>query len=450
MRNIKNLIVALVVFTLSINLPFITTKAEGIQNKQPVKTSSGAKILKTATSVGNGQYEIDLKMLGDASKSVDPADIVLVMDISGSMQYNIRDLVNSMNGFVENTINNLKGARISVVSFGGHAKKDIDFSEREKCNSNQEYIDKIEKSYAYDGNFDNYYISGTNIASGLQLADEVLKNDTRINAPKYVVLFTDGVPDYVDGKAVNFGSSKAIRSAVNDTLDYYDNDFMKNNPNIKTFTIGLLDNIGKKSYREYADSLLNDMQNSGYYKIDSQSNSTYHEDDEEDEDDYDYDDNNSSLSEIYKNISNKIITDNMIAKNLVVKDVVNPNFEIVKNAYGNGQTSKVLNLKTQQEKDGIKADIKGDELTWNIGDLDSSGLEIKFRIKPKNDYWGSDEPIFTNEEATVEYTNPITGANENGTFNKPTVDIPYKEGKINIKKNIVGLKEKSNDNFTIC
>lgn len=455
MRNIKNLIVALVVFTLSINLPFITTKAEGIQNQQPVKTSSGAKILKTATSLGNGQYEIDLKMLGDASKSVDPADIVLVMDVSNSMAPNINELIDGMNTLVENTVKNLKGARISVVSFGSKAKKNIGFEEREYYNSDEDYINAIEESYAYntysnddddDDEGSNYFMGNTNIQSAWMLANDILQNDDRKEVPKYVVFFTDGVPNRLVKKYDHDWS------VIQNTLYYYENVFMKNNPYTKTFSIGLLDNIRKDSEKDRADSLLEEMQNAGYYKIDSRVAS---HDDDDDESSYDDNiDNSSTLKEIYKNISNKIIMDNMIAKNLVVKDVVNPNFEIVKNAYDDGQTSKVLNLKTQQEKDGvkevIKPDSKGDELTWNIGDLDSSGVEIKFRIKPKNDYWGSAEPIFTNEEATVEYTNPITGANENGTFNKPTVDIPYKEGKINIKKNIVGLKEKSNDNFTIC
>ncbi|MDZ5254345.1 vWA domain-containing protein [Clostridium sp. LIBA-8841] len=449
MKSIKKLIVALVVFTLSINFPLITTKAEEAQNQQTVKTSSGAKIVKTATSVGNGEYEINLKMLGNSSKIVDPADIVLVMDVSNSMAPNINELVDGMNTLVENTVKNLKGARISVVSFGSKAKKDIGFEEREYYNNDEDYIRAIEKSYAYNGYSDddddegsNYFMGNTNIQAAWMLTNSILQDDDRKDVPKYVVFFTDGVPNRLVKKYDDYWS------VIQNTLYYYKNVFMENNTYAKTFSIGLLDNIRKDSEKDRADSLLKEMQNSGYYKIDSRA-TNYDEDDDDEHSHDDNIDNSSTLKQIYGSISNKIIMDNMLAKNLVVKDVVNPNFEIVENAYGEGKTSKVLNLKTQEEKN-ITPSINNNELTWDVGDLDTSGLEIKFRIKPKDDYWGSNEPIFTNEEATVEYSNPITGAEESGTFNKPTVNIPYKEGKINVKKNIIGLKEETNDNFTIC
>nr|BDA33327.1 hypothetical protein CPBEC5_03350 [Clostridium perfringens] len=148
-----------------------------------------------------------------------------------------------------------------------------------------------------------------------------------------------------------------------------------------------------------------------------------------------------------------------MAKGLKITDVVSKDFEIVKNGSYDGKNSKVINLENNSIID-LKENIEGHKISWDRGKntIDSTdGIQFKFKIKPKNEYWGTGEnKVPTNDIATINYKKPNE---ENkiieGIFNVPTVSIPYKLGTIKVTKKFFdenGNEVKIDDkkNYIVC
>lgn len=140
-----------------------------------------------------------------------------------------------------------------------------------------------------------------------------------------------------------------------------------------------------------------------------------------------------------------------VIKNATITDAVSEYFDIVNNGYGNVKTAVIENREGSTQVDintsiGTKV-IDGktyDTLTWKTIDIDSNGVTIKFKVKPKDPYHAQDK-VNTNAEATVEY---VAGNKTNKEyFNKPSVDLETK-GKISIKKDVINT-ENTKDVFKI-
>ncbi|MFH5975360.1 VWA domain-containing protein, partial [Clostridium perfringens] len=90
-------------------------------------------------------------------------------------------------------------------------------------------------------------------------------------------------------------------------------------------------------------------------------------------------------------------------------DVVSKDFEIVKNGAYDGKNSKIVNLSDNSVID-LKENIEGDKISWDRGEniIDSTdGIQFKFKIKPKDQYWGTGEnKVYTNDIATISYKKP--------------------------------------------
>lgn len=128
-------------------------------------------------------------------------------------------------------------------------------------------------------------------------------------------------------------------------------------------------------------------------------------------------------------------------ENTTITDIVTQPFNIVKNGYGTGKTaviekpsgSPAVDINTTIGKKIINNKTY-DYLTWKPIKIDSNGVTIKFKVKPKDIYEGQNN-VDTNVEATVEYTDGNTTYKE--YFNKPKVNIPFIKGSITIRKDIV-------------
>ncbi|MDV5105590.1 hypothetical protein R2R32_02850 [Clostridium perfringens] len=103
-----------------------------------------------------------------------------------------------------------------------------------------------------------------------------------------------------------------------------------------------------------------------------------------------------------------IINENRIMDDAILTDIVPNNFEIVENAYGQGKTSISTNLNDNDSKDKKELEIKQpkvtsenseEKLTWNLGAVNYSGMEVKFKIRLKNKYYGG-EDIPTNTKVS--------------------------------------------------
>ncbi|EGT4139125.1 VWA domain-containing protein [Clostridium perfringens] len=430
MRDKKNLnfkkIISMVMIIISCF--FLTAKAEPSQLDIVTKNSSeqiidGIKYNKTATPTGvEGEYEIELKVSGN--EKILPTDIILVMDKSYSMLNDISILKDSMRNFTEDILNKKNGipdARISIIEFSGLDKpnKDGKWGSTEDAQLLYDFSDNIED---LNNAIANVKAEGSTNAEAAWLLTEKQLNKTRKNASKYVLFFTDGLPNRtVDGK------SSSPQRGVEQAISVY-NSIIKQYPDINTYSIGLIKNIHYPEDKRGAKSFLQKIQNRGSYFIEN---------------------NASDLVDIYNEIANNIKLDKRLAKNVTISDEVTKEFEIVKDS---SEVFVPLEDGTL-EKINILPTVNGNKISWYLGDLGVEGRVIRFKIKLKDKYYGiGDDKINTNVEATMNYTTTDSGENKVIVFPKPEVSVPYKKGKITIEKEVIstdGLVIPQDDNFNI-
>lgn len=494
MKKIRKIFCVFLIISLFISVPVLN--ASGIENKgfddqfKDIANESkgricdydGTEILKEVSQEPDeyGNYEITLTVKGKPKKVTKPVDILLIMDASNSMYYNMDELKASMNSLVDKVIDNIPDSRIAVVAFGTYSEEVFSFNDKNNFTSKEEYKKAIKKSY---NNIEGR--GNTNIESSWRLADEIFKNElnNNSNSKKDVIFFSDGYPNesmnmlleskYLEGGREYYEQYKKYLEQIYKIKIKKDSDYEKilmdelNNGNYKSidewalyeyekfynnypdtniFSVALIDNIPYED-KNSAKELLSKMQNSGYFTIDSRF-------------DQDNNENNSkSLKEIYDKIANNIILDKEMAKGLKITDVVSKDFEIVKNGAYDGKNSKIVNLSDNSVID-LKENIEEDKISWDRGEniIDSTdGIQFKFKIKPKDQYWGTGEnKVYTNDIATISYKKPkeknkiITGI-----FNKPNLSIPYKLGKIKVTKKFFDengkeIKVDDKKTYTVC
>ncbi|EGT4138160.1 VWA domain-containing protein [Clostridium perfringens] len=502
MKNIRKFLGVFLIISLIITFPVLNVS--GVENsgvkdefndigngsEGKICSYDGTEILKEATQSPdeNGNYEITLTVKGKPKKVTEPVELLLIMDASNSMYYDMDELKASMNSLVDNVIDNIPNSKIAVVAFGTEVKEVFSFNDKNKFISKEEYKKAIKDSYNSITGMGN-----TNIEGSWRLADEIFKKELNNNSTskKNVVFFSDGYPnitnngsfamgyiardkgysdeycnqfldnkDFWDGynyrikkkdpeyeKFIMSDKSDGNYKSINEWALYEYKKFLKNHPNTNIFSVALIDNITEVEIKDIAKELLGEMQNSGYFTIDSRESDSKNEN------------NKKSLKEIYDKIANNIILDKNMAKGLKITDVVSKDFEIVKNGSYDGKNSKVINLENNSIID-LKENIEGNKISWDRGEntIDSTnGIQFKFKIKPKNEYWGTGEnKVPTNDIATINYKKPNE---ENkiieGIFNVPTVSIPYKLGTIKVTKKFFdenGNEVKIDDkkNYIVC
>ncbi|MDG6890076.1 von Willebrand factor type A domain protein [Clostridium perfringens] len=494
MKNIRKIFCVFLIISLFISVPVLN--ASGIENKgfddqfKDIGNESkgricdydGTEILKEVSQEPDkdGNYEITLTVKGKPKKVTKPVDILLIMDASNSMYYNMDELKASMNSLVDKVIDNIPNSRIAVVAFGTYSEEVFSFNNKNNFTSKEEYKKAIKKSY---NNIEG--MGNTNIESSWRLADEIFNNElnNNSNSKKDVIFFSDGYPNesmnmlleskYLEGGREYYEQYKKHLEQIYKTKikkdSYYEKilmdelnngnyksidewalyeyeKFYNNYPDTNIFSVALIDNIPYED-KNSAKELLSKMQNSGYFTIDSRFGQDNNEN------------NSKSLKEIYDKIANNIILDKEMAKGLKITDVVSKDFEIVKNGAYDGKNSKIVNLSDNSVID-LKENIEGDKISWDRGEniIDSTdGIQFKFKIKPKDQYWGTGEnKVYTNDIATISYKKPkeknkiITGI-----FNKPNLSIPYKLGKIKVTKKFFGedgkeIKVDDKKTYTVC
>lgn len=502
MKNIRKILGVFLIIILIITFPVL--KVSGVEtigvndefndigngSEGKICSYDGTEILKEVTQSPdeNGSYEITLTVKGKPKKVTEPVDLLLIMDASNSMYYDMDELKASMNSLVDNVIDNIPNSKIAVVVFGTEVKEVFSFNDKNNFTSKEAYKKAIKDSYNSITGMGN-----TNIEGSWRLADKIFKKElnNNSNSKKNVIFFSDGYPnitnngsfamgyiardkgysdeycnqflgnkDFWDGynyrikkkdpeyeKFIMSDKSDGNYKSINEWALYEYKKFLKNYPNTNIFSVALIDNITEVEIKDIAKKLLGEMQNAGYFTIDSRESEGKNEN------------NKKSLKEIYDKIANNIILDKNMAKGLKITDTVSKDFEIVKNGSYNGKNSKVINLENNSILD-LKENIEENKISWDRGEntIDSTdGIQFKFKIKPKNEYWGTGEnKVPTNDIATINYKKP---KEENriiqGIFNVPTVSIPYKLGTINVTKKFFdenGNEVKIDDkkNYTVC
>ena len=179
-------------------------------------------------------------------------EVVLVLDSSGSMRNTpISVMKKSAIKFCESMIDAEGSNKIAIVSYSTNVNKTLDFT------SDMDAIKNFINSMFASG--------GTNIADGLKKAKSLL-DDSSVNGKKNIVLLTDGLPE--NGSTSNSGRYDRVGPSYsckygNYLYDYYQKN-LKDSYNV--YTLGFFHSISGSNL-EYAQRLLKDIQNQGYYEV---------------------------------------------------------------------------------------------------------------------------------------------------------------------------------------
>lgn len=443
------------------------------QNTERCQGNKNLEINKSAKINENGTYNITLEAKGEGSiQNSKKADIVLVIDSSGSMNDKIDKVQDAAKNLSQNILNgsNDDQVRISVANFlynnnrnqydkpGASSKVQTDFTSN--LNKINKSIDKI-----YPG-------GGTNTQDGIWRAQDMLSSKkSRSDAKKYVVFFSDGLPwnsrDYwgCTGWDIHVKSAQreyyryftgygaptkvtigGIGYNPNPNISTAETIQVNNNPRYKDakfYSVGLFTNAPEEE-KSQAINFLKTIQN----VIDPSEYAGKY-----------YTQDLNSINGIFNDISNEI-KENInasVAKESVIHDVVLKEFNIVDKSW------KITDLdgnsiQIPPENVIVSKNLKGeDEITFKIGNIIankkagngklSGGVKVSFDISTKDPYFGG-EKIPTNANAEIKYKDPINGSDKEQVFNKPVVDIPYQMGKVTIKKEIV--KKDKNGNWRVA
>lgn len=442
------------------------SEPQKIQSTQRCQGNKNLEINKSDKSNNNGTYNITLEAKGEGLiENSKKADIVLVIDSSGSMNDKIDKVQDAAKNLSENILNgsNDDQVRISVADFsynnnrnqyykpGASSKVQTNFTSN--LNKINKAIDKIDSG------------GGTNTQDGIWRAQNLLE-DSRDEANKYVVFFSDGLPWNSRDYWGFTGFDIHVKSEQREYYSYFtgygspnqvniggiayeptpETIYVNNNPRYKDtkfYSVGLFTNASE-SEKSQAVNFLKTIQN----VIDPSEYAGKY-----------YTQDLNSINGIFNDISNEI-KENInasVAKESVIHDVVSKEFNIVDKSW------KITDLDGNEiqippENIVVSKNSKGeDEITFKIGNIIANkktgngkltgGVKVSFDISTKDPYFGGDK-IPTNANAEIKYKDPINGSDKEQVFNKPVVNIPYQTGKVTIRKEIV--KKDKNGNWTVA
>ena len=200
------------------------TPANATQPRTSVTTDTedGVHISKKVEKAADGNYNLVMEAyvegITETTNSTKPLDIVLVLDVSGSMAYSqglftdakIVSLKSAVDNFIDEVAKkniakdgSLVGHRISIVKFAGNKTDKVGNDTYREGRNTYNYSQIVRNLTDVDtqGKSDlktevNKLTPGgaTQADYGMQLAQSVLPSNEDSNSDKVVVMFTDGTP----------------------------------------------------------------------------------------------------------------------------------------------------------------------------------------------------------------------------------------------------------------
>lgn len=388
------------------------------------------KSLDSATPDANGNYTIKLTVQGNpVTQSAKPnADVVLVVDNSGSMASSVGDPCNTPKDkfetagllgllkkcptchalysifYVPDVCTGQKGKTVrinaardvgktfaqNILSVSGNEMAVIGFAGSDGGADESDAI-KVSTGLTADRNVIESGIDkmsadgGTNYTAALQRAYGILNGRQDKNRPGYVIFISDGAPGY-SGESPNdekWNGQNQVAALKNDGITIY--------------TIGIALDANSDAYN-YLKNMASKNEDDHFENV---SGKNYKD----------------QLSEILNNWASDINTV-PAGTNAVMTDVINTDkFDYV-------EDSASTELTVSQDKT---------TLTWNIGDIPEEVKEVTFKVKPKAGWTGTEN---TNASCTLTYTKP-NNTEGSATAPSPTVTIAATTGEIVVTKNVV-------------
>lgn len=195
--------------------------AEGTEGVPDDPTLSAPAREKTVTANEDGTYKVALNVTGAKSEDTgaivtnQPLDIVLVLDVSGSMADNLSGgpkkidaLKTAVNGFIDATADEnatisdrSQRNRIALVKFAGEESPEVgNDTDWQGYNYTQIVSNLTDEVSGLTNTVKGLRASGATSADyAFDRAQEALKYQPRANAKKVVIFFTDGEPNHGRG-----------------------------------------------------------------------------------------------------------------------------------------------------------------------------------------------------------------------------------------------------------
>lgn len=386
---------------------------------------------------GDGNYTIKLTVQGNPiTQSAQPnADVVLVVDNSGSMASSVGDPCNTPKGefiyvmfgiiplckkcpncgavyplidlFVPDVCTGQIGETVridaardvgktfaqNILSVSGNEMAVIGFAGSDGGADESDAI-KVSTGLTADRNVIESGIDemsadgGTNYTAALQKAYDILNarsDDDKASRPGYVIFISDGAPG-AQGESQGYsewdgsGQVAALKDA-----------------GITIYTIGIALDENSEAY-SYLQNMASEDQDDHFKNVSGTN----------------YQDQLNSILNDWAGKINRVPA----GTNAVMTDVINTEkFDYVEGSASTG-------LAVSEDKT---------TLTWNIGNIPEEEQSVTFKVKPNGDWTGTEN---TNVSCTLTYTKP-DNTEGSATATSPTVTIAATTGKIVVTKNVV-------------